>query len=129
MGWNLDCVSTSHVALLFVTPGRLIQTGVAEIFPSYLDITLPKLAGGNLDFELRQKIRGPMCRTYCISLLGTMDFAKCRIEFVPSMFGDGLLMEMFLGVLNIFLQMPQIPTYLGSRGVLLFHLEFVSKIF
>ncbi len=42
-------------------------------------------------------------------------------EFVPSMFGDGLRMENFLGVLNIFVLLLQIPTYLGSRGVLFFY--------
>ena len=33
--------------------------------------------------------------------------------------GDGLLLEK-LGVLNIFILILQIPTYLGSRGVLFF---------
>ena len=47
-------------------------------------------------------------------------------EFVPSMFGDGLLKENFLGVLNIFVPVVQIPTYLGSRGMLLFTIEFFS---
>ena len=53
-----------------------------------------------------------------------MGFAKKQaIEFVPS-FGDGVLMEIFLGVLNIFVPMLQIPTYLGSRGVLLLYARF-----
>ncbi len=48
-------------------------------------------------------------------------------EFVPSIIVDGLLMEKNLGVLNFFVLILQIPTYLGSRGVLFFYTSFFNK--
>jgi hypothetical protein len=45
-------------------------------------------------------------------------------EFVPSIIVDGLLMEKKLGVLIFFVLILQIPTYLGTRGVLFFYTEF-----
>ena len=46
----------------------------------------------------------------------------------PSMFGDGLSKGKFLGVLNIFVPTLQIPTYLGSRGMLPFSQFFFKNM-
>ena len=54
-----------------------------------------------------------------------MGLTKCTPnEFVPSIIVDGILMEIFLGVSNFFVLILQIPTYLGTRGVLFFYTEF-----
>ena len=56
-----------------------------------------------------------------------MGLTKCTPnEFVPSIIVDGLLMEKNLGVLNFFVLILQIPTYLGTRGVLFFYTSFFN---
>ncbi len=58
-----------------------------------------------------------------------MGLTKCTPnEFVPSIIVDGLLMEKNLGVLNFFVLILQIPTYLGSRGGALFLQKFFQQI-
>ena len=57
----------------------------------------------------------------------TKGLTKCTPnEFVPSIIVDGLLMEKNLGVLNFFVLILQIPTYLGTRGVLFFYTSFFN---
>ncbi len=63
-----------------------------------------------------------------MAVLTKKGLTKCTPnEFIPSIIVDGLLMEKNSGVLNFFVLILQIPTYLGSRGVLFFYTSFFNK--